>query len=227
MSKGLFVVIEGTDGSGKGTQHELLCARLRRENIAIETVDFPRYNEPSSYFIQQYLNGNYGDVDSVSAKQTSLFYALDRFAANPQIKVALQQGRAVVANRFTSSNMAFQGAKVSDKEQRQQLFAWLDELEHDILEIPRPNLVIVLSLPAKIAQQNVGKKQARSYTTLKHDIHEANLDFLERTITTYDELCALFPEQYTQINCMQNTTTMKSINEIHDDIWQLVQAKLP
>lgn len=226
MSRGIFIVIEGTDGSGKGTQHELLCARLKKENVDIETVDFPQYNEPSSYFVTQYLNGVYGDVDSVGPKQTSLFYALDRFAAKERIKTALAQGKVVIANRFTSSNMAFQGAKISDSTERRELFDWLDELEHKILQIPRPDAVIVLSLPADIAQQNVGKKAARTYTAKTHDIHEANLDFLQRTVTTYEELCQLYPEQYSSINCMQDASTMKSIDQVHELVWKLVAAKL-
>lgn len=43
------------------------------------TLDFPRYEQESSFFVKKYLNGGYGA--SVSAEISSMFYALDRFDA--------------------------------------------------------------------------------------------------------------------------------------------------
>ena len=51
--KGLFLVIEGTDGSGKGTQFKLLKDKLESEGYDVETFDFPQYDKESSYFVRE------------------------------------------------------------------------------------------------------------------------------------------------------------------------------
>lgn len=219
MSKGKFIVIDGTDGSGKGTQFELLKKRFIKEGIDLETVDFPRYDEPSSYFVTRYLNGAYGSKEDVSSKEASLFYALDRYEAKAKILEALNAGKTVLANRFTSSNMGLQGAKLKDPNERVKLFEWLDEIEHVILKIPRPDRIIILDVPGKVAQANVDKKAARSYTKNKRDIHEADAEYLHNANETYKQLCDLYPERFVKIDCMNDAENMKSMDKIHDLIW--------
>ena len=125
---GLFLVIEGTDGSGKGTQFKILADRLKSEGHDVVTFDFPQYDHDSSYFVKQYLNGNYGTADEVGPYTGSLFYALDRYQAAPAIRQALADGKIVLANRFTGSNMAHQGTKFTNDEERRGNFIWLDNL---------------------------------------------------------------------------------------------------
>jgi dTMP kinase len=112
MKKGVFIVLEGTDGSGKGTQFRLLIERLKRDGIKHATFDFPQYGKPSAYFVEQYLRGSYKGISAVSPKKGSLFYALDRFAANDELRDALAKCEIVLSNRFTASNMGHQGAKM-------------------------------------------------------------------------------------------------------------------
>ena len=140
---GVFIVIEGSDGSGKATQAKLIRDRLEAAGYTVETFDFPRYDQPSSYFVKRYLEGAYGQSYEVGPYTSSLFYALDRFEAAPQIREALQQGKIVISNRFTGSNMAHQGTKIGNAEQRRGFFIWLDNLEFEMLRIPldRPHEV--------------------------------------------------------------------------------------
>ncbi|MEK9195962.1 MAG: thymidylate kinase, partial [Patescibacteria group bacterium] len=136
-NKGFFVVIEGTDGSGKGTQFELLKKQLADSGYDYEQFDFPQYERESSYYARQYLNGSYGDVGDVSPYTGSLFYALDRFDAKDKMIKAIESGKIVIANRFVGSNMAHQGTKFDTSEERRGYFVWLDSLEHTMLGIPR------------------------------------------------------------------------------------------
>ena len=56
MSKpGVFVVIDGTDGSGKGTQTALIIERLTAEGQRVKMVDFPQYGNGSAFFVEKYL----------------------------------------------------------------------------------------------------------------------------------------------------------------------------
>jgi dTMP kinase len=63
--KGMFIVIEGTDGSGKGTQFTKLVETLESNGQQVATFDFPQYEQQSSFFVKEYLNGKYGTADEV------------------------------------------------------------------------------------------------------------------------------------------------------------------
>ncbi len=225
-AKGTFIVIEGTDGSGKGTQFTKLVERLEAGGYDVATFDFPQYEEQSSYFVRQYLNGAYGSADEVGPYTGSLFFSLDRYEAASAIRAALDTGKVVIANRFTGSNMAHQGTKFSNAEQRRGYFIWLDNLEFQMLSIPRPDMNVVLRVPADIAQSLVDKKGARSYTDKKRDIHEADLSHLERSVEVYDDLCKLFPKDFSRIDCVRGGKLM-SIEDIGTLLWEKVHPLLP
>jgi len=223
---GTFVVIEGTDGSGKGTQFKRLVARLERAGYDVATFDFPQYEQQSSYFVRQYLNGAYGSADEVGPYTGSLFFSLDRYEAAAAIRAALDAGKIVIANRFTGSNMAHQGTKFSNAEQRRGYFIWLDNLEFQMLGIPRPDMNVVLRVPADVAQKLVDKKGVRSYTDKKRDIHEADLSHLERSVEVYDDLCNLFPKDFTRIDCVRSGKLL-GIDAVHNLLWEKVSPILP
>jgi thymidylate kinase/thymidylate synthase ThyX len=219
--KGTFVVIEGTDGSGKGTQFSILADQLKQAGYDVAQFDFPRYEQPSSYFVKKYLNGEYGSAEDVGPYTGSLFYALDRYDAATAIREALAAGKVVLANRFTASNMAHQGTKFDNAEQRRGFFIWLDNLEFETLQIPRPDMNIVLRVPAATAQQLVDQKSERKYTNKKRDLHEADLSHLERAVEVYDDLCQLFPKDFNRIDCVRGGELLSI-----EDINKLVSEKL-
>lgn len=225
-SKGIFLVIEGTDGSGKGTQFELLKQNLLDQGYDVETFDFPQYENESSHFVKQYLNGKYGSAEEVGPYTGSLFYALDRYEAAPRIRKALSEGRVVLANRFTGSNMAHQGTKFDNVEQRRGYFIWLDQLEFEMLNIPRPDLSLVLRVPAEIAQDLVDKKSKRSYTDKKRDLHEADINHLRKSVEVYYNLCQLFPKDFKQIDCVRSGKIL-SVDKIQNLIQQTIKPYLP
>lgn len=220
---GKVIVIEGTDGSGKTTQVALLLKKLRKEKTLHTLVDFPRYGLPSAYFVEQYLNGKYGGVETVAPETASLFYALDRFAAKPGIIKALTTGRHVIANRYTTSNMAHQGSKLKNARDRKELFSWIDNLEHKVFGLPRPDCTIILHVPATMAQRLVDKKGRRDYIRKKRDIHEADLNHLKAAEATYLEMAKMF--NYTVITCVEKGKLLSPI-EIHEKIWQTVHKAI-
>src|SRR5580698_5506947 len=139
---GKFIVIEGTDGSGKGEQTIRLVKRLKDSGMAVAPFDFPRYAEPSAWFVSRYLNGKFGTITEVGPKTASLFYALDRYAAAPDIRAALAAGTIAVSNRYVGSNLGHQGSKFDDPAERQEYFKWNYDLEYVINGIPKPDLNI-------------------------------------------------------------------------------------
>lgn len=228
MKRGQFIVIEGTDGAGKATQARLLAAHLKRAGHAPVQFDFPQYFKSSSDFVKAYLQGRYGSIGEVSPKKASLLYAIDRFEAASEIKAALKNGRVVLANRYIGSNLGHQGAKIKNSQERLRYFVWDMDLEYGILEIPRPDLNIILHVPARIAQRLVDEKRGkeRSYTKgKKRDLHEASLTHLKRAEQTYVEMVRFFPDEFTLIDCAPNGKLLP-IKEIHNLVWKAVARRL-
>lgn len=222
--KGKFIVIEGSDGVGKKTQADLLTKMFRRIGKSVVFYDFPQYER--SFFgemVAKYLNGQFGDVGDVSPHLISLLYAGDRFEASGHIKHDLGQGKIVISNRYTQSNMGFQAAKIKDPKKKKEFLEWLEELEFGIFNIPRPDMVIYLYAPHKISQKMVDKKNARSYTTKKRDIHERNTKFLAQVEKEYLELAKENPEWRTII-CTEGEKLMPP-NIISEKIFALITGK--
>ncbi len=221
---GLFIVIEGTDGSGKSTQYEALQKKLTDEGYDILNIHFPRYDEESSYFVREYLAGKYGEANEVGPYKSSMFYALDRYQAAKEIKDALRAGKIVLCDRYVGSNMAHQGTKFNNPEERRGYFIWLDNLEFEMLGIPRPNLSFVLYTPLEVIKERLAAKE-NSSTHVKKDIHEADEAHIERSLEVYKDLCELFPKDFQRIDSIRDGKLL-SIDEIHNLIWEKVKPML-
>lgn len=217
---GIFIALEGTDGSGKSTQFKLTTDRLKNSGYKVAEFQFPRYDEPSSYFIREYLKGNLGKAEDIGPYTASMFFALDRYRTAVKIKKALDDGKIVVADRFTGSNMAHQGVLFDNVEQRRGFFIWLDQIEYEMFKIPRPDISLVLRVPADIASKNVDKRGN------KKDIHEKSLEHMEKSVEVYDDLCQLFPKDFKQIDCVRSGKIL-SERIINDQIWENLMPYLP
>jgi thymidylate kinase/thymidylate synthase ThyX len=221
---GRFFVVEGTDASGKKTQFDILAKRLAAEGYDVVTFDFPQYDSESSYFVREYLSGNYGTSDRVGPYTASVFYALDRYAAKDAIEKALEDGKIVLSNRYTGSNMGHQGTKFRNAEERRGFFLWDDNLEYQMLGIPRPTVSIVLRVDPKTILQLL---EIRSQDEDRpKDIHEADPEHIEQAVEVYDDLCALFPRDFIRIDCVRSKTLMKR-EQIHELVWSALQPLLP
>lgn len=224
---GLFIAIEGGDGSGKGTHSKLLVQWLRDQGHDVFETDFPRYGQDSAYYVERYLNGAYGGPNDVPAELGILPFALDRYAAKHDILEHLEKDNAiVVSNRYMASNLAHQGTKIADSEQRKAFYERTETTEFGVLGIPRPHKNIVLIMPSSHMQANVDKKETRTYTGMKRDIHEADADHLEKAKVNFEELCELYPDEYTSIQCVDTSGSMRAIDDIQQDIRTLIGSSL-
>lgn len=243
--KGKFIVIDGTDGSGKATQTKLLVERLKKQGYEVEVGDFPQYGERSAVLVEDYLNGKFGTAKEVGPYRGSIFYAVDRYAASFKIRKWLEQGKIVVSNRYVSANMGHQTGKIKSKEERDKFLAWLEDLEFNIFAIPRPDLNILLYIPPKVGQKLVSKKlqttialfkgddykekvskqrESRSYIVGRsHDIHEADLEHLKEAAEAYKYVAEKY--DWAIINCAPEKK-LQTIEEIHEKVWKTVQPYL-
>ena len=219
---GKLIVFEGTDGSGKSTQFALLTKRLEAVGTAFRTMVFPQYSEQSSALIRMYLGGEFGTRPSdVNAYAASTFYAVDRFAAYRKVWGQYYgEGGVMLSDRYTTSNAVHQGSKVP-AEERKAFFEWLYDYEYGKMELPKPDLVIYLDVPTELTGQLMRKREAATNTNA--DIHEQHMDYLKLCRSTGLEAAEFYG--WNIIHCAKDGK-MRSIEDIHNEIFALVQSAL-
>ena len=195
---GKFIAIEGTEGSGKTPQFERLILALP-EHVRVATLDFPQYQEPSSYLLQKYLTGKYGG--DVQPHAASILFAADRFDAKLKIREWLDEGRLVIANRYVASNMAYHGTKFPERGTREHFYQWLYQLEYTIFGIPKPDISIVLHGLPRAAKGTAGAPAPDAYA----------------------EIAAIFPGDFQVIECAPGGMQL-SPDAIHREVLAVVRS---
>ncbi len=176
---GKIIVIEGLDGSGKSTQFEIVDKLLTNKNIPHKSISFPDYDNPSSALVKMYLSGEFSkNAADVNAYAASSFYAVDRYASFKLYwEDAYNSGNLILASRYVTSNAIYQMVKC-EKSEWDNYLDWLFEYEYDKLGLPRPDNVIFLDMPISVSQKLLSDRYNGDEG--KKDIHEINVDFLER-----------------------------------------------
>ena len=219
---GKLIVLEGTDGSGKATQCAALLERLQREQIPCRKVEFPQYSEPSSALIRMYLGGAFGEKPSdVNAYAASTFYAVDRYASYKKDWGGDYEGdKVILADRYTTSNAVHQGSKLEGGE-REAYLTWLFDFEYRLMGLPEPDLVLYLDVPIEQTEKNMRRREI--LTSTSGDIHEKDEAYLKACRVAALEAAERFG--WKRIPCVKNGE-MRSIEEIHQDIYQAVKEIL-
>ncbi len=214
---GRLIAFEGIDGSGKRTQLDLLHNLLAASGgHSVCSMAFPQYDSWFGKMVGQFLNGDFGSLDSVDPHFTALLYAGDRFEAKPKLQAALHNGQIVLVDRYIGSNLAHQTARVTE-EKRAAFRRWIEHLEYRIYDLPREDLIVYLRVPPREAQRLVAQKSARSYTAAKQDILEANLRHLEQASEMYDLLSLEAP--WVTIECYDSARrAMRSPKDIAQEV---------
>ncbi len=220
----LLVVIEGIDGSGKGTQSARLRDRLLARGLRAGLLSFPRYAE--TFFgerIGDFLNGKFGQLHEVDPFLASLLYAGDRLESKAELTRLLAESDVLILDRYVPSNIAHQAGKRTG-EARRELARWIEKIEYDLFGLPRPDLVVLLDTPTDVSQTLIAKKAQRTYTAAAADMQEADTDYLSRVRSAYCELAA---ERGWAIVSVVNERGLRPMEEITAEVERLVDRELP
>lgn len=208
----MFIVIDWIDGSGKWTQVKLIVEHLQSIWKKVKTLDYPRYDEQSSFMVRKYLNWEYGK--EVSAKLASIFYAIDRFDSSFDIRKDFESYDYIISNRYVSANMIHQAGKIEDPVERKAFLDWEYDLEYNIFGIPKADKVIFLDVPPEVSQELLKTKENRDYikngTNL--DLHEEDKNHLTKAREAAVSVCDMY-DDWTRLNCTKDWKMM-SIEEV-------------
>ncbi|NLZ48117.1 MAG: thymidylate kinase [Clostridiales bacterium] len=217
--KGKLIIIDGSDGSGKATQSLKLFHRLQQEGYKVKKVEFPDYDSDSSALIKMYLNGSFGsDPNAVNPYVASSFYAVDRYASYVmKWKDFYEEGGIILSDRYTTSNMVHQAAKIEDDQEKEKFLNWLWDYEFNLFGLPVPDAVVFLDVPAEYSRKLMEERLNKFTGEDKKDIHESNIDFLQNSYNNAKKIAEKY--KWIRINCVKNNT-MYSIDEIHEKIYE-------
>ena len=218
--RGKIIVIEGTDCSGKETQSKKLIERISN----LKYFSFPNYDSPTGKIIGgPYLGKSYicdgwfsEGADAVDPKIASLYYAADRKYNIDKINQMLDDGYNVILDRYVYSNMAHQGGKIKDTNERHKMYKWLEQLEFDLLELPKPDIKIFLYVPLEVSME-IRKNRTESF-----DQHESNLEHLRHAENAYLEIAELY--DFIKVDCTIDNK-MLPIEDINEIIYQHIAGK--
>ena len=217
---GKIIVIEGTDCSGKETQTKLLEKKLNEMGKKCIRFGFPMYDTPTGKII----GGAYlGKTDigpglfkegavNVDPYVVTLYYAADRKYNMPKIEEYLKKDYYVILDRYTTSNLAHQGSKIKEKDERFHMYQWIDKLEYWLLKLPKPDKTIFLHVPY---EYSVELKKNRQVT----DEHESSKEYLLGTEESYIELSELY--NWNRIECIKDNK-LRSVEDINNEIINII-----
>ena len=223
--EGKLIVVDGVDSSGKQTQVEILYNKLKAEGLKVKRISFPNYESNSSALVKMYLAGDLGtNPDELDPYAISTFYAADRYISYiTDWKKDLDDGYIIIADRYVSSNMIHQAAKIKDINAKKIFLDWLDSFEYGVYKLPRPDIVIFLNMPVEQAVKLMADRKNKITGDEKKDIHERDVAYLQES---YNNAMFIANEySWNIVNCVNNSAVRK-IEDIASEIYSDVKNLL-
>jgi dTMP kinase len=203
---GLFLSLEGIDGSGKSTQARRLAERLRAAGHAVTLTREPGGSPGAEEIRRLVLEGA---VDRWSAEtEILLFTAARRDHLEKTIRPALARGEIVITDRFADSTRIFQGITRGD------LAESVDRL-HDLMIGVEPDLTLLFDLDPALG---LGRATARAGAELRFE--DMGLAFQARARAGFLALAAKHP-RFRVIDADADADT------VAERVWQAVSGALP
>ncbi len=234
--RGQLWVIDGADGVGKATQVELLVKRLNSSAALgghkAHHISFPHYQEkPWGVLIRQHLDGVFGPLEATGPYAASVLFAGDRGQHAQEMHKILESGDWIICDRYVSSNAAFQAAKIKNEDEKQRYINWLFDTEFNLFGVPKPDGVVVLTLPVHISHKRTESRREQAVLAgqdlsdkIGHqDIYEQNKDYMSAAMQEYVKMA----KQYSWhiVECTDGDKEL-SREEVSQKIWNIIDSQI-
>ena len=203
--EGIFITIEGPDGSGKSTQIELLKKYLEDKGYDSVVTREPGGTVISEAIREIILNPEYKEMSYMT--ELLLYAAARAQLVNQIIRPAIEEGKAVICDRFVESSAVYQGIG------RGLGVSTVYEVNNYALGEVRPKLTIYMDLDAED-----GLKRKKKQAVLDR-MEQEDIEFHKRVVEGYRKLADLYPERIVPIDATL------SVEEIHSKIVEEVEKR--
>ena len=171
MKKGMFIVIEGIDGSGKGTQTRILCTWLKKQGYEVFQTHEPTDSKIGKIIREGLKEGNFDPIVE------ALLFAADRAEHVKEVVQKINEEKVVISDRYLYSSLAYQGAEGVDEK-------WLNEINKFF---PKPDVVIYLDLSPEVGLKRISSKKLlrstqkeKEYLERKETLEKVRKNYLEQ-----------------------------------------------
>ena len=231
MKRAKIIVIEGTDGSGKETQSIKLEEYYKSNNYKVKKYSFPVYSSPTGKIVGGPYLGKKEIMDTffeessagVDPLVSSLYYAADRrYNFLKDIEQELYKNDVIILDRYSTSNMGHQAGKAKTKKDRDKILDFLDKLEFDLCELPRPDKVIFLYMPLEASKE---LRKGRKYSdgnemSDEHMIHAEEAYLYTAKKYKWDIINCIKTKKYEKIEDIKSIDdiSLEIINKCNNEI---------
>ncbi|MES2986230.1 MAG: hypothetical protein V4686_03870 [Patescibacteria group bacterium] len=182
---GKIIVIEGSDGTGKETQANLLKENLNTLGFTVDHISFPQYDSQNvgGRLLKYVLKSEASDsfmFSKLDPYAASMLYAMDRRECKTLIDEALQEYDFIIMDRYYTANLLHQGAKFPDLVDRNRFLDTIHNIEVNELGLAEADTVIYLTLPAAVAIKRVEKRMQETGEGINQT--ERDHDYINRSI---------------------------------------------
>lgn len=210
----IIISIEGTDGSGKQTQCEKIRNRLVNNNFTAVIMSFPAYDNESSTFVKNYLNGDYGSItdNKMNEYSASMIFAMDRMISYlTHWNAMLKRYDFVIMDRYVESNLIHQGARIKEIQDLIRYIDWETDFEYNKLNLPRPDITLFLNMTPEASDLLRKNRKNKITGETSQDIHESDKAYQLRSYRTAQVISDML--KWNKIDCT-NTSNVKTTKDI-------------
>lgn len=208
--QGLFITIEGPDGSGKTTLVQGLSQRLAEHlKVPLTVTREPGGSDLAEKIREVIIDPKNKEMDDRT--EALLFAASRRQHIIETINPALQQGEVVLCDRFVDSSIAYQGAgrEIGVKE-----IATLNQFATENLT---PDITLYLDVDAQVGLNRIGSEESKRE---KDRLELEKIDFHNRVRDAYQVLLKNNPDRMHLIDATQD------VDKVLEDSWEMLKVKL-
>lgn len=221
IKKGKLIVFEGSDGTGKTTQCNLLREDLIARGELVLTHHFPTYGTYHGAPVEHFLKGDFGTAGENSPYFVHALYAIDRAIAwRVLLKKYYNEGHTILLDRYTTSSLLYQSAQIDDLDEKKRFIDYAIDFEYNKMGVKEPDTVIFLRLPWEVSLKAVIAREKE--TGIKRDVIETDFEYIRKINESSD-----FVADYLSWNVVDCSDGKKILpmEEIHEKVMRMLPKK--
>ncbi len=204
-SKGKFIVLEGIEGCGKGTQTKFLSDFLSQKGLEVINKKYPEYGFPIGDLLDQWLHKKF----ELNVETQALLFFADFVKDKETLENNFKSGKMVIGDRYFTGTIVYQYINGLPLEKLLELAKLFD--------LRKPDLTIYI----KISPEESFRRKMKQKGIENMDRHEADKKFLNSLYETYEKM------SHENVFCEWTVIDgEKAPEEVFKDILEVINKKL-